>query len=156
MISYAESEEFTVGDMELLQRATVLVSMLPAKIKTICEAGKFEDRWVRCHELARFVGVVLELDVMDGSYGACEHSWLMTLDGAILDVYTPARVPQVQLAAKAWAGAPIMYRSGPARTDIRKEVIEELRLLWRASCEYQCTCLGLSHYEDCPKWVLPL
>lgn len=116
MKSYAESEALTAGDLVHLHRATALVDRVPARIG---------DEWVRCHELARAVGEVLELFVVDGSYGACDHSWLVLPSGVILDVYVPARMPQVQLCPY-WFGAPAMYRSGAERTDLRTHIVTSL------------------------------
>ena len=121
MIPYIESEmPLDSSDRELLARATALVDRCPSK---------HEGRWVRCHELARAVGRVLGLEVVDGSYGASDHSWLIVPRPGrpmlILDVYVPARIPQVQLACY-WLGAPATYRAGPTRTDIREDVVDAL------------------------------
>ena len=112
MRSYAETKVLTASDLMTLRYATALVDRVPQAL-----GGK----WVRCHELARAVGEGLELPVVDGSYGACDHSWLMLPTRVILDVYVPARVPQVQLCPY-WVGAPAMYRSGEARSDVRSDV----------------------------------
>lgn len=119
MISYTETETVTEQDLELLRRATALVARVP---------GKLYGRWVRCHELARAVGRVLDLPVVDGRYGAMEHSWLYVPPASralVLDVYVPGALPQVQLCA-SWLGAPVMYRAGKDRTDIRVHIVERL------------------------------
>ena len=122
MIGYTEAEVVTKLDLELLKHATNLVALCP---------GKIGGKWVRCHELARAVGEVLGLEIVDGSYGAMEHSWLMVRSGIgergvlVLDVYVPAALPQVQLRPY-WLGAPVMYRAGEMRKDIRKHVVKQL------------------------------
>jgi hypothetical protein len=132
MRGYAEAEVFTSLDMTYLRYATDLVEGAPSKI------GKGdEEEWVRCHELARAIGAVLDLVVVDGSYGACEHSWLMTPDRRVLDVYVPARVPQVQLVDARCPWAQAEYRAGERRTDIRQHVIDELSLITNSSRTYE-------------------
>ena len=42
----------------------------------IVDGLPFEDE-ARCHELARAIGIVLNLPVVDGKYGSMEHSWLL-------------------------------------------------------------------------------
>lgn len=118
MIGYAAAEIFTPEDFRLLKRATLIVSRLPAQI---------DGDWVRCHELARVVGKLLDLQAFDGKYGAVEHSWLLTPSRNVLDPYVPARVPQVQLVdAKVSCLANAEYRTGPDREDIRRDVIQAL------------------------------
>ena len=122
VISYTEAEVVTKLEVESLKHATSLVALCP---------GKIARKWVRCHELARAVGQVLGLEVVDGSYGAMEHSWLLVRAGdtpsrlLILDVYVPAALPQVQLRPY-WLGAPVMYRPGAKRKDVRTKVVEQL------------------------------
>lgn len=126
MIGYTEAEVVTKLDLELLKRATDLVALCP---------GKIGGKWVRCHELARAVGELLGLEVVDGSYGAMEHSWIVIRSGKallVLDVYVPAALPQVQLRPY-WFGAPVMYRPGETRKDIRKRVMTQLLATMRGS-----------------------
>lgn len=59
---------------------------------------------IRCHEMARAVGRILDLPVVDGVCGAVQHSWLTikahqdpTEREFILDVYAVGRLPPVQL-----------------------------------------------------------
>lgn len=129
MIGYAQAEIFTSKDVDYLERAAELVARAPAKI---------DGDWVRCHELARAVAEVLELPAYDGRYGACEHSWIVTPDGAVLDVYVPARVPQVQLvdARAPWALAE--YRTGAPRDDVREDVIGRLRNMFNPTRDVDC------------------
>lgn len=119
MIGYSQAHVFCANDLELLKRAIAIVRRMPAKLG---------GEWVRCHELARVVGEVLDLPVFDGKYGVCDHSWLVTPNRVVLDPYVPARVPQVQLVdAKASCLANAEYRTGPDRTDILADVIAALR-----------------------------
>lgn len=131
MIPYIETEmPVDPRDREILAHASTLVDRCPSKYRGSGARSPGDgEAWVRCHELARAVGRVLDLEVVDGSYGASDHSWLLLPRAGrpmlILDVYVPARIPQVQLACY-WAGAPSTYRAGPARTDIREDVVEAL------------------------------
>ena len=124
--TYAEMEVFSTDEIEHWYRATEIVAWLPSKV-----GGQL----VRCHELARFVGGLLGLEVQDGLFGFVDHSWLWTGPRRgtmlwqlpnILDVYVPGQMPPVQLIHVA-TGLPMSYQSGPARTDIRTEALEFLR-----------------------------
>jgi hypothetical protein len=102
MKGYAETEIFTADEMALHQRATALVASL-------AQLAPEEQAKVRCHELARAVGRVLGLEVQDGRYGACDHSWCWTAPrprGHVLEVYAIARVPMVQLVDHTALGLP--------------------------------------------------
>jgi len=60
----AATEVFSTAYQQLWTTATQLVELVP-------------ESWeVRCHELARAVGSVLDLPVQDGQFGSIEHSWL--------------------------------------------------------------------------------
>ncbi len=61
---------------------------------------------LRCHEVARIVGQLFDLRVVDGNFGGVEHSWLLLRDTfvvggttyrTILDPYAVGRLPLVQL-----------------------------------------------------------
>jgi hypothetical protein len=89
---------------------------------------------LRCHELARAVAKVLgqfnhQVTLVDGKLWAIEHSWLVmqTPFGrhAILDVYCPGRIPQVQLIDAHWLVSR-GYEEGPLRTDIKLDIVEQL------------------------------
>ena len=89
--------------------------------------------WVRCHEVARVVATSLDLQMTDGFYGMADHSWIWTSEirpfetpPNILDVYCPGRLPQVQLIHSS-NYLPFEYRKGPARDDVRQDVIEYLQ-----------------------------
>jgi len=132
MISYSEREVFTGRELGLLRRAQVLVGLARH------EMG--HDGELRCHELARAVGTVMELEHCDGWYGMHSHSWLWTTEPDrfdaqnhpnmfappnILDVYALGRLPQVQLI-RSGSGLPYEYRRGDPRTDIHDDVIHDL------------------------------
>jgi hypothetical protein len=124
MITYAERVCFRSEHMKLLAAAELSVSRV----------AKTWGNELRCHELARAVHVVLDekisklvatcaLRVVDGKCGPVEHSWLRTGTGIVLDPYVPGRLPAVQILDPLLA---VMYRSGPSRTDIRQEVVDQL------------------------------
>jgi len=130
MRPYAEQEVFSTREVELFRQATALVALLP----------DLEE--LRCHELARFIGERLGLEVQDGYFGFVEHSWCWTTPRAddseylwrlpnILDVYVPGELPQVQLIHTTTA-LPMPYRFGASRRDIRSDLLAKL-----------ATCLGV-------------
>ena len=139
MRGYAEKSLLTNVEIALLRRATALVDRVGDELGT-----------VRCHELARAVGRVLDLEVQDGSYGFVEHSWLWTTPFPkdfheeqvhlgfpnILDVYTPGQVPMVQLLVCGEHGAlpHVGWSYRPAwrpRTDVDWVVVDELESMMR-------------------------
>ena len=134
MKSYAEWELFDARELALLEQATQLVAQAP---------GSFDGQFVRCHELARAVGLRLDLLVCDGAFGFVEHTWLWTcppdanLIGQappwmlpnILDVYVPGSLPQVQLVHQS-TGLPARYRSDSPREDVRQDVVMALLRGW--------------------------
>jgi len=96
---------------------------------------------VRCHELSRAVAHQLtaigtKAEVVDGSLWWADHSWILLpgqTDSALLDVYAPGRVPQVQLLHDHHV-VTRGYERGPARTDVRTDVVDVLcRLMEHAS-----------------------
>lgn len=103
MKSYAERAALAPCHVAAWRAATTLV-------------GKLGDHWgneLRCHEITRAVHRVLlapesRVVVIDGSLWAQNHSWLQLTElkephrRAYLDVYTPGRVPQVQLLDVHW------------------------------------------------------
>ena len=123
MIGYAEEVVFTAADLALLELATALVAKAP---------GKVDGEWVRCHEIARAVGRLLQLQWVDGKYDACAHSWLLVRRRVILDVYVPARLPQVQLVDTSCPWANANYHPDPNhRTDIDRALVEKLHAIIR-------------------------
>lgn len=133
MKSYSETSDlFTGEEQRLLRRATRLVE------------GVDDPRGeLRCHELARAVGMVLGLAVQDGSYGFVDHTWLWTrplpdvLTGEnlvlgmtnILDVYAVGQLPMVRLVACAQSCLPHVgwaYRPGLPRMDVDAKIVDHL------------------------------
>ena len=113
-------------ELNLWVQATRLVEMLPDDPE-----GK-----LRCHELSRAIGQILNLPVQDGEYGiGCEHSWLWTPMGNILDVHSICRLPQVQLVHTHYPTAEQgrLYRGGPPRTDINQFTVDNLVSLMNIS-----------------------
>ncbi len=121
---YAYKEVFTLKEQDLYKWACKLVTKVPYQI---------DGNVIRCHELVRAMAIIIGLDYMDGYYGMCEHSWLWTsplielsAPPRVLDVYTPGRIPQVQLVDTSRL-LPFEYRRGPDRTDINSNMV---RTLW--------------------------
>lgn len=117
---------FQDSELEKLLRAMQLVDAIPDEM----------SEGLRCHELARALGVVLGLKVRDGKYGPVEHSWLLTEgkdgDHNILDPYVPAHIPQVQLREMNVAFISHPYSYYPtARTDIQQDVVDQLVAIFR-------------------------
>lgn len=128
MIGYAAREIFTAHERDLLDRAERLVAAAPYEL---------DGHLVRCHELARAVGMLLDLSHCDGWFGMIDYSWLWTrrpkqIDGVfvdgvpnVLDVYVPGRLPQVALVASS-PHLPYEYRRGDARSDVRAGAVAAL------------------------------
>lgn len=141
MISYVQ-RQIAAEFLRAHELALALVARVPNHLD---ERG----REIRCHELARAVARELlrraglgtpGIRVVDGRLGAIEHSWLELTsalkDQAILDVYTPGRVPQVQLIDKH----PVItacYRESPTFTGprIHLETIDRLCCLMSVPAE---------------------
>lgn len=94
MRGYAETEVFDPAEIRLFRTAQQAVDCLPDMPN------------LRCHEVARAVSRVLKLKVVDGWYGAVDHSWLEVPRSKgfplILDLYAVGRVPMVQLLDVGW------------------------------------------------------
>jgi hypothetical protein len=98
MKTYSEHEVFTHEDLLIFHEATRIVGVMPR----LDRSGEY----IRCHELARVVSrrihkqIGKTLEVVDGIYEVgAQHSWCVTPRGHVLDVYTVARIPPVQLVA---------------------------------------------------------
>lgn len=126
MKGYSAFEVFKQYELLLYERARLLVEEFPERDQ--------EGRHLRCHEVARAVGALLELEVVDGKYEVgAEHSWLVVtrLVGhfrwwCILDPYVVGRMPPVQLIAVV-PMMPLRYTPGAMRTDIRNDVVKYLK-----------------------------
>lgn len=124
------SGDFTLDDLAVLREATAIVDLIPTDFD--------KGRLLRCHEVARVVGKMLNLRIVDCKYGAMDHTVCLVrparngkLKGpsgaVILDPYCPGRLPQVQLVYQ-YVGAPNdgLYRSTPERDDIRWPLVDKL------------------------------
>lgn len=133
MTPVVAQEDFTEEELTLLQRATRMVDSLDAP------DGRILGIEIRCHELARAVGSILQLPVSDGRYGmrgSIEHSWLRVgnwqdyYDAKILDVYVPGACPQVQLLLYGNSFLPTreLYVQGVQyeRTDVNEGFVDHL------------------------------
>ena len=110
-------------------------SVIPVEIQALRERAAKLVGWLpegmRCHEVARAVGEVLGLPVVDGRYGCVNHSWLV-VDGYILDVYCVGRLPLVQVVDMS----PTLphrsdYQEGTARGDIDHAAVASAIGTWR-------------------------
>lgn len=130
MKGYAEREVFSIEQQAQLHRATKLVEACPYKL-----VGT--DNVVRCHELARAVGMKLRRQHCDGQFGMVDHTWIWLghfdpenpwRSGIphVLDVYVPGALPQVQLVDMSSTALPLNYRRGPFRNDIREHDVTTL------------------------------
>jgi hypothetical protein len=126
--SYAERQIFHEAAMAIWADAVDIVKRVSPR----------HGNEVRCHELARAALTALEalnheklvmanasLQLYDGQLWAIEHSWLVyrwndevAPKRFILDVYTPGRLPQVQLLDGEHFAICRGYKPGPVRTDI--------------------------------------
>lgn len=132
MISYAQ-RQINAEFLKVYGLSLARVAKVPSHLD---ESG----REIRCHELARAVARELlrraslgtpSIRVVDGRLGVIAHSWLeltaASKDQTIMDVYTPGRVPQVQLIDKH----PIItdcYKEDPtfARLHISLKIVNQL------------------------------
>ena len=128
MKSYSALQVFGGHELQLLDQAIGMIERLPASLLPSASPLARKVAEVRCHELARAVGEVLDLPVHDGKYGSVEHSWLLSgrKTRNILDVYAVGRLPQVQLVHVEWMLPHDQYKTGPFRTDIDEAFVQEL------------------------------
>lgn len=125
MIGYSAFVVFVPSDLKILERATAVVRLFPDR--------DHQDRYIRCHEVARAVYEILDLKsldgpkVEDGKYGSVEHSWIRFDRKTVLDVYAIGRLPMVQLVELNWQGRTNeLFVPGPLREDIREDVLREM------------------------------
>lgn len=130
MRGYSDTNVFTRDEKELLSCAQRLMEVIE------------DDPNLRCHEVARAIGQVLDLPHQDGAYGFVEHTWLWTsppraLENGlplgwmmpnILDVYCVGSLPLVRLVYMVTSGTGHvqLYRPGAVRTDIDHARVEQL------------------------------
>lgn len=115
------------------------LKLATAYVTTINEGAFLRE--IRCHELARAVyqklwpeqprnewpGQWPNASVIDGKFGAIEHSWIQIDGKAILDVYVPGSLPMVQLIhLTALLPSATSYKAGRKREDIRTGVVFQL------------------------------
>jgi hypothetical protein len=127
MKGYAIEEVFSADELALYEKARQLMELAPYKIN---------DEEVRCHEVVRAVALKLDLSplqVVDGWYGLCDHSWLwtkvwkpFTRPPTALDVYSVGRHPLVQLVDTSSGSLPFDYSRGDPRKDIKNDVVVAL------------------------------
>jgi hypothetical protein len=132
MISHSERAIFMPNELELLRKATLLVAAIPDDLEDL-----------RCHEVARAVGQVLDLPIQDGFYGFVQHTWLWVekpsfefkpkdlrwrVAPRILDVYCIGSLPIVRLldSATSLPHVGLNYHIGAPRDDIDEIVVEHL------------------------------
>ena len=125
MISHSQKVAFSDKELDLLKQATMLTS-------------KIDDiPYLRCHEVARAIGSILQLSVQDGYFGSVEHSWLWSTSTEskrfppnVLDVYAIGSLPQVQLISMRYMLPHnenyVWEVYGTFRTDIKQDVVDQL------------------------------
>jgi hypothetical protein len=137
MTPYAEKEIFTEEEISLFYRANDSICVL--------SSDDFPEE-IRCHELARAAGRILDLPCTDGWYGSVNHTWLWTRHPTheelelwsksgwfhedrprILDVYLPGVIPSIALI-DTWALLPQwkFYKPGPPREDIDYNLVDRM------------------------------
>lgn len=131
MKGYTRVKVVSPADVRVFEAATLIVSTFPD--------SDTEGHALRCHEVARAVHRLLTNhmcvsyrgEVCDGVMNAVDHSWLLLKPDpfqratAILDTYTMARLPPVQLVAP-WMGQEGAYIDRGHRSDIRMGDVEYL------------------------------
>ena len=130
MKGYALANRFGTRAVEDFEAATKLVERLPERAK--------DGYLIRCHEVVRALKTLLPNHktwvIQDGSYRTVEHTWLYSSSGIILDLYSVARFPMVQLF-DGWAfchRGTDLFKPGSTRTDIREKDVRLLRKAARA------------------------
>ncbi|HSN25518.1 MAG TPA: hypothetical protein VLT45_04510 [Kofleriaceae bacterium] len=136
MWSYSERKVFDSHHMLVYEQACKLVDAITPGLAEFRAPG--QDIELRCHELARAVSLALAahhtLIVIDGKLGPIEHTWLWiaTERPMILDVYTPGRMPQVQLIDVLVSLSGTGYVRGRQRRDIDHPRVDALVEFFRS------------------------
>lgn len=142
MRSYSATDIFSTLELDLLARAERMVAAIPEELDRAHQI--VHGSRVRCHELARAVGRLLELHWQDGYYGFVEHTWLWTTAPSrfglpnILDVYAVGSLPQVRLVACTNPSLPHVgwaYRPAATRTDIDDSLLRRLEEVMRGAMQ---------------------
>jgi hypothetical protein len=127
---YNADHTFSEKQIRVMKRAADIVAWINDQ-----SLGAGRHDMMRCHEVARIVGLLLDLPVVDGKYGAVDHSWLILnayrSKACILDVYSVGSLPMVQLRDASIPGADKLYRHGDLRTDIHQKIVDMEIDLWR-------------------------
>lgn len=127
MITVAEYEYFSIDAMAHYDAARVIVDAIPGYGLERHKPAVGQSHWtpLRCYEVTRLVRMLLgelqrlkvlneiEMNVVDGRYGSCQHSWIGLIDrrprrrcsektdaeavSFILDCYSTGQLPPVQL-----------------------------------------------------------
>lgn len=99
---------------------------------SMVECIRDREPLVRCHELTRAVCRFLEhpWTLRDGKFGSVQHTWLVGQPRsgyapAILDVYSVARLPMVQLVYNL-NRVELPYQALESRNDIHNDVVRSL------------------------------
>ncbi len=124
MKGYAASTLFGDVVMRDFEVATRFVERLPER----------DDKYrlIRCHEVVRALKGLLPSPLgtwhlQDGFYRTVDHSWLITYpSGIILDLYSVARYPMVQLVDAEMHFHRDLFRPSSPRHDIRHKVVRLL------------------------------
>jgi hypothetical protein len=141
MKSYSEREIFTFHELLLFHQANCYIDAVRKIVDDSVE--------IRCHELARAVGLLLNLPYQDGYYGFVDHTWLWTAPlpttiigrinfPNILDVYSVGSLPMVRLVDARHTSLPHVgwaYRPDKERTDINMQLVHVLVNRMRAVSE---------------------
>jgi len=116
------------------ERAHLTSYLMRCYHMAVCLVEKIDEyddlSYIRCHELARAVKTTMfgddEAQIVDGLMNSVDHTWILLFThGVILDVYTPGRLPMVQMIHHHTFIAR-QYAVGAARTDIREDVVKML------------------------------
>jgi hypothetical protein len=120
---FAATKLFSEAALWDQARAAALVDQFPET--------DLEGEALRCHEVVRAVRDRLhtpdQWELTDGFYKTVNHTWLINRDGHILDVYSVARYPVVQLFDTDVHFHRDIFRPKKPRDDIREHVVEYLR-----------------------------
>jgi hypothetical protein len=80
------------------------------------EDGEGKKAVLSCHILARAIANIFDIGYTDGRFLNHEHSWVLTPNGNIIDVYPIAIVGGPFLVDHNSMVARSLYREGPVRT----------------------------------------